>query len=145
MGSSIVTVKAALTTALQAAMPAGVQVTYGDAGQVSRKERVWIGDVAEAIHEPVVLKAGKRRREERYEVTLHVEVIGKPTVQANEERVLALVLVIEDALANDPTVSGSVPAGGWAVVAGLDMSSNDTSDGILTVADVRVLVTGRLL
>lgn len=146
MGSSIVAVKDGLLALLVADEDmAGVQVSYGDTGDTARRERVWLGDVEEAIHEPAVLKAGRRRREETYQITAHVEVVGKPSPQANEARALALAHAIEDTLADDPTVGGTVPVGGWAIVNRLMMETGDTTDGVLTHVEVNILVKGRLL
>jgi hypothetical protein len=146
-GTTITAVKAALVSQLST-LPAlsGVQITYADPGDTARKESIWCGTVRDADHEPVALKAGRRRREENYELLVHVEVMGtRLTPQRTEERATALALVVEEHLADNPNLSGEVPGLLFAVVGGLEMTTDQTTAGPRTFMSIRINVKSRLL
>lgn len=142
-GTTAASFKGSLRSVLAAALP-GVQVEYADPGKWSRRERVWLGEVEDGEHEPTGFRQGRRRREETYVVRVHVEVIGSAKdAQGNEERAVAIVTAVEEAVADDPTAGN--PAVAFAVVSGFSMSTTHTTDGPRTTADVSVAVKARLL
>lgn len=137
--------KAAAKVALAShASLAGVQVAYGDPGGTGRRERLWLGDTEDGSQEPVALRSGRRRRDEEYVLSIHAEVIGSgKTPEATEARAVALATVVEEIVADSPTLG--VPNVLWALVSGQDMATSETTDGPRTVITTRITIRGRLL
>lgn len=146
-GSVMAAVKAALVTQL-AALPslAGVQVTYADPGEVARKENIWFGRVRDNDHEPVALKAGRRRREENFTLDCMVEVGGtRLSPQASEERAIALGTAIEEHLADYPKLQDAVDGVAFCVISGMELFTDQTTNGPRTVLTINIDVKARLL
>lgn len=145
-GTTMADAKAALVAALRVrAGLTGVQVDYADQGGTARRQRIFLGDIEDNDHEPVALRAGRRRREENYTLAVIVEVIGvSPAPENNERRALELAREVEECLADDPTL-GRTPGVVTALVGGMDLSTSETTDGPQTRVAVRVAVKARLL
>jgi hypothetical protein len=144
-GTTIVAVKRALRDGL-ALRPAlqGVLVNYGDPGDRGRREQIWMGRIQRADQEPVALRQGRRKRDEDYDLWVHIDVASKVTPEDNEARAIEIVQEVESLLADDPSI-GNVPGVLWAVVSQMRLNTVETADGPSTSAIVTVNVRGRLL
>lgn len=138
-------VKAALRDSLKT-RPAlqGVLVNYGDPGDRGRKEQVWMGRIERADQEPVALRQGRRKRDEDYDLWVHIDVASKVQAEDNEARAIELVQEVESVLAEDPSL-GEVQGVLWAVVREMRVNTVETGEGPSTSAIVIVNVRGRLL
>jgi hypothetical protein len=146
-GSIMVTFKQDLLATISA-MPgmAGVKVSFGDPGENALKENVWFGRIYDNDHDPVALKAGRRRREENFTLEIYVEVGGtRLTPERCETRALELGLLIEEYLADNPKLDGNVDGLLFAVVSGMELFTSQTTDGPYTRHTVSVDVKARLL
>jgi hypothetical protein len=143
-GTTIVAVKRSLRDRLKARHGlSGVLVNYGDPGERARREQIYIGEVRTPEHEPVAIRAGTRKRDETYELSVHVQCASKVQPEANEVRLVELIHEVESELAEDPTV-GSVPGVLFAVVSELSFRTLETPDGPVSAAVVIVTVRARL-
>lgn len=146
-GSIMVTFKTTLLAEL-VAMPgtAGVKLSYGDPGENALKENIWFGRIYDNAHDPVALKAGRRRREENFTLDIYIEVGGvRLTPERCEARALELGLLIEEYLADSPKLDGTVTGLQFAVVSGMELFTSQTTDGPYTRHTVSVDVKARLL
>lgn len=102
--------KAQLLTLLQAALP-GVQGGYALNPELERMNSYWLGDVNPAQHHLPIMMAGRKVREELFD--LHVHFLARDSVspQGAETLVLSYLSALEDTLANDPAIglSGTEP------------------------------------
>jgi len=82
----------------------GCQISYADTAnvQASTRERIWIGRSSNGFQSPAALSPS-RRRDERLEVTVWIEVI-KTTPELAETRAITIGKAIEQAIASDPKV-----------------------------------------
>ncbi len=146
-GTTAAAFKAALKSSLMAYGPlSGIQVVYGQDVEARKTGCIRLGAVEDAGVAPTGLKAGRRRREEDYVLHVIVEVIGTAGgPEANEARAVTLGTAVEEFLADNPALSGSVPGLLFAVVSGFSMETSETTDGARTVLDYSVSVKGRLL
>lgn len=139
--STIVTTKRALVDLLLS-RPAldGVQVTYADPGDKAKATQLWLGEVREASQEPVSIKAGRKKRDETYDLDVIADAI-KPTPETAEARCLELVAEVEDVVADfDIGVDGV-----WSVgVTDFRMKSTHAETGTLARAVVTLTVRARL-
>lgn len=143
-GTSMVTVKRAIFTKLQEVIPDGAKVYYGDPGD-GRKDVVWVGDLVLGDIEPTALRAGRRKRDEDYTIYIFVEVTGTGRdVAKSEDRAIELGILVEEMLADDTTVQGSVGTG-WAIISGERLVTVTNSDGHRTQLRYEVSVKSRLL
>jgi hypothetical protein len=146
-GTTMVAVKQALVDQL-GALPALADafVSYGHPGERGRKELIWLGDVRIGDQEPVAIKAGRRRREESYELELNVEVAGtKLAPERSELRAVELGTVVEEYLADHPMLSPPVAGVLFVVVTGATLRTVDTSNGPVSRLTFTVQVKARLL
>lgn len=146
-GSIMVTFKTTLLEAI-GVMPgmAGVKVSFADPGENALKENIWFGRISDNDHDPVALKAGRRRREENFTLEINVEVGGtRLTPERCETRALALGLLIEEYIADNPKLDGTVDGLLFAVVSGMELFTSQTTDGPLTRHTIDVDVKARLL
>lgn len=144
--STVITVKQALVSLLDAAMP--VPVTYAWPGKMTQPEAVFLGphpetsDVRIDVDSQIpTMKAGRKQRAETYSVRVTVWVFRPDlNVEGAEEcetRAFELFESIEDVLANDPTLGSTdvqlatiqrfsstlFPfASGWACELGIDLA-----------------------
>ena len=133
---------------VMAAMPemAGVKISFADPGENALKENVWLGRIYDNEHDPVALKAGRRRREENFTLEIYVDVGGtRLTPERCETRALELGLLIEEYLADNPKLDGAVDGLLFAVVSGMELFTSQTTDGPYTRHTVSVDVKARLL
>lgn len=145
-GTTAASFKASLHALITTALAAeAVQVEYADTPRWARRERVWMGPLTEGDHDPAAIKAGRRRRDESYDLAVMVEVIGHaPAPSDNEARAAAIATLIEEALADDPTVGGSTNVL-WATVVGVSLETTETTDGPRSVLEMTVAARARLL
>jgi hypothetical protein len=145
-GSTIVAVKQALITNLSALGGlSSVHISYAHPGEKGRKENLWLGAVRDGEHEATALKLGRRRREENYEVELHVEVGGTQlSPERSEERAIVIGTLVEEYLADNPKMGGVINVL-FAVVTGIDMHTLNTTNGPLTQLMLTISVKARLL
>lgn len=141
-------VKATLKSAFQA-VPAlnGIQVSYGDPGKLVRRETIFLGSTEDqAVVDPVGFRAGRKRREEDYDLRLHIEVSGTPGgPEASERRAADLGQAIEEYLADHHDLGGIVPGLLWARVSGWSLRTEETTDGAWSVLTYTVSIKARLL
>jgi hypothetical protein len=147
-GTTIPAVKTALKTAISglSAMTSStppVQVAYGEPGSTQRRECVYLGAaVDDSEHETTALRAGRRKRDETYVLKVHVEVIGTPNPETVETRAVALSTPIEEWVADNPKLT--VDAVQFALVSGVTLDTQETTDGARTVVTIDVRVRARL-
>lgn len=142
--STVAATKAALRTQL-AARPGlqGVQVVYGD-GDTRRRESIRLREATTAAVVPTALAPGRRKREETFDLSVEVEVIGQPTPEKNEARAVTLMGEVDGLLADDPHLGGAVDGLLFAMVTGWQMDTGQATDGPQTVVTVTVTVRSRL-
>lgn len=144
-GSTIVAVKQSLVTDLKAiGGMADVSISYAHPGERGGKEIVYCGNVRSGEHDPVALRAGRRLREENYDLDVHVIVSGtKLTEDGSETRALVLGKLIEEHVADNPKLNTVNVA--FAVVSAIELETLSTSNGPLTQLTLTVSVKARLL
>lgn len=103
--STVPGVKAALVSLIEAADPS-LQVDYADQGDTARRERCYMGNVQTHNSEPAGMRADKRRRHEKYDLSVWVEVIGHESAQACEARAFAIAALVDDIVADEPKLDG---------------------------------------
>lgn len=109
---------ALLKTALATAGAGGTQIRVDDAynGKLVEREYVYFGHIT-GPHEPLAFRNGGRLpRLEELTVNLHVEaVVPNGNTTDSDTRVVAIGQVVEETLANDPTLGGTVTGllGAW--------------------------------
>ncbi len=148
-GTTVVAVKAAVRDALAALSGtggplSGVQVSYANPGSSARRETVYLGDVEDGEHEVAAFRSGTVPRREVYLLPVLVEVTGKPSVEANETRAVAIGTVVEETVCADPTLGGVANVAS-VVPAGFALQTDDTDAGLhLSRLTVLLRVTARL-
>ncbi len=120
----------------------GVDVVHTPEREL-RSEAVWLGKTTDNSVNEYALKAGRRRRDETYEVEVMVRVSSKKTSAANETRAMVLTAAIEDLLADDPK-TGSVDGVLYAWVTGTEMDTGYIEKSATTEVKVTVEVRARL-
>lgn len=103
--STVPAVKAAVVTAVAAALPS-VQVVWGRPSDTAiARETVYIADVS-GNHRIPVMTSGRKHREEEVSIDVVVAVLkARGTSQAAEERAWELLDALENVLADDPTLT----------------------------------------
>lgn len=97
----------ALLTALNAALPAGVDAYESWPGHQAAAEMVVLGEVTWDDYEIASLKTGRQRRQENYRVGVEVFVIGQDGSTPADpsparDRAFSLLTDLEDLLADTP-------------------------------------------
>lgn len=108
-------VKAAIVTAVEAAAPSGVDVSY--AWQPwGQSDQIFLGDVEGTSTIPTV-KSGRKQRQESYRIDAVIRVVDADSDDAavTEARAETLMAVLGDVLADDPQISAAT-AIQWAMV-----------------------------
>lgn len=105
--STVPTVTDALLTALNAALPSGVDAFEAWPGPGAAAEMIVLGAVTWDAYEIASLKTGRQRRQEDYAIGYEVFVMGQagttPADPSNaRDRAFVLNTEIEDALADTP-------------------------------------------
>ena len=143
--STMVAVKAALVNVLRGRPGLdSVLISYADPGDKGRREQAFFDEVRASEQRSVSMKAGRKRRDEEYELDLVVDVSSKTTPESVESRCLDIVSELEDVLALDPTIGGTDGVL-WALVSDLRLKTLETGDGPVCRAIVTITVRGRLL
>jgi hypothetical protein len=142
--STIVPVKQELVAALRS-RPAlqGVLITYADPGDKGRREQMFCSEVRVSEQNPVALRAGRKSRDEEYEVDLIVDCASKASPETAEARCMEMVSEVEDELAEDTTVRGTDGVL-WATITDMLLKTVETGDGPVARATVTITVRGRL-
>jgi hypothetical protein len=137
--STLITVKSAIVTLLQAALP-GVQVSYHHPGEPGMEaECVFLGH-ATSTNEVPTMRANRKKTDERYILQVVVEVKGEGRTQLQADtRCMELFAEVEDMIADDPNL-GLGNAIHWARLAGWEQigGSTGTGHGCRVEADVEV-------
>ena len=129
-GTVAAALRAALVDALDS-LVAPVPFHYGAPGDLGRTETIWMGSAREAStdgSQDVRQLGVPVRRREDLRMDLVIEVMSKNTARASEARAVALGLIIEEYLADNPTVGG-VTNLLWCLVDGVQLDTNETADG----------------
>tara|TARA_R110000803_G_scaffold79437_1_gene145049 strand:+ start:723 stop:1172 length:450 start_codon:yes stop_codon:yes gene_type:complete len=145
--STMYAVKTKLLTLLQDdAGLSAVQVTYGDPGGAMRRESIFMGDINSSDQFPEVLASGRRRRLEEYTLDVHVFVQSKAAgLQEAEQRAVSLASTVENVVADNPQLGGTVSGLMFAECSGMSMSSAEAgADGPVVETIVQFLVKARL-
>ncbi len=129
-----------LATAFATAAP-DVAVTYGHPGLNPADDLVAVMGVT-ADQEPGPMRVGPRHREETLRLTVVVSTFrgGGPEVQPlATAQAYALLAELEDALATDPTLSGTVR---WAQIESYELAEADDPDVLAAgrVAEISAVV-----
>jgi hypothetical protein len=103
--STAPTVRAALIAALDARPGLnGVTVTHFWQGDADTQEAIYLGNTT-LNNEWVVLRAGRKPREEEYRIVLHVRCMTPGEWgPAAETRIFALLAEVENLVADDPAI-----------------------------------------
>ena len=146
-GTTMVAFKSKMVE-LISAMPEfdGVKVSYADPGDKALKENVWFQRITLNDVEPVALRTGRRRRDETYQAELVIEVSGtRLTPERAEARSLELGLHIEEYLADNPKLDGSLPDLITALMLTQRLSCSETDQGPTAIHVLTIEVRARLL
>lgn len=123
-----------------------VQVEWGWPGENAvGGELIWIGNVEMADQDAAAI--GQGRRDERYTISVYVDVAMKVTELADVGRRTAeLVREVEAAVHNDPQLGGGLPSDGWAQIGDVEPGPTiPVGDGVHNnVARVRVACRARI-
>lgn len=119
---------------------AGVLVTYEEQSDPAR-ETVTLDPEVEYDGEFHTMKSGRKRRDGTYSFDVMFSAVSSQAQRTNEERVVAMVAALEDIIADDPGLAGSVPGVLWVRLAEMTMKTEKDSDGFAgTELRVRVEV-----
>lgn len=141
--STLVTVKSAIVSLLETALPT-VQVSYHHPGEPEMKnECIFLGH-AQGEKTVPVMRAGRKKTDEEYTVQVIVEVKGEGLTQlAADTRCMELFGEVEDVFADDPNIGlGSDIF--WAQVVGWEQIGGSTGTGHGCRVEVDVAVKARL-
>ena len=129
-----------------AAFPGAVQVSWGYPGVDAGAELVWVGEFESADQEPAAI--GQGRRNESYHVSIYVDVAMETADPADVNvRVAEHVRVLEEVLADNPTLDGALHSDGWAEIADVETvvaTQPATDTAFAGVARVRVACRARI-
>jgi hypothetical protein len=145
-GTNVIAVKAALLTVLQGAQSSTVSVDYAYSGKTdgTARQYVWLGK-ATFEQDYAALTSGRKPREEVVVIDVHVTAY-KPggTVQDTDAAVVALALVMENAIANDPQLGGAVTGLRYAGIRGGEMEYAIDDEGVASLITYHVTFKSRL-
>lgn len=111
--STVPTARAALVTALTAALPE-TQIAWSHPGDAREPESIYLGE-ARIDSEVATIRAGRKKRQERYTIDVLIDVAADgPTGQDASERAFVLLGELEDILADDPSLG--LPQPFWAAL-----------------------------
>ena len=143
MASAGKTAKAALHTMLAAAYAThapAVQVSYGHPGPTVVEDLVAVTSVT-AEQEPGPMRVGPRTREESLRIGVVISCYrggGADVQQTVTEQAYALLTILEDALAVDPTIAGTVR---WGQVESYELTEADDPDVLARGRVTEITVT----
>lgn len=145
-GTNVAAAKVALLSVLQgAASPTTtVEYAYSGKGDGQARQYVWLGK-ATVQQDYAALTAGRKPREEVCVIDVHVSAY-KPggTVQDADAAVIALGLVLENAIANDPQLGGTVTGLRYAGIEGGDLEYAIDDEGVASLMTYHVTFKSRL-
>lgn len=136
--------KVALYERMKAAAPTGVQCTFAETGDNSRRKQVWLGATADDDLAPVAMRAGAKPTNVTGYVEVHAVVITPGDPITAERAVYEIRDFVKDACG---ALNGDLPS-----VRGLldvrpesaSVESTETTDGAFSALTVRVRVRGRV-
>ncbi|MDO0926780.1 hypothetical protein QQY24_15645 [Streptomyces sp. TG1A-8] len=134
--------KSALFDRLKASVPAGVQCTYAETGDNSRRQQVWLG----ATTDDDLASAGMREGRKPTNVTGYVEVHAVVISPGNPIDAERGVYVLRDSITeacatvDRATVTGLVDLRPESA----SVETSETTDGAFSALTVRVRVRGRV-
>lgn len=106
---------------------------------------LFLQDTDIADSEPATLKAGRKTRDERFEIRLNAVASQFPTAEGAEERAVFIAGTVEDLLAEDTHALNDESNGiQWAFVSGYQLSTYPLESGFECVIEVTVQVKARL-
>jgi hypothetical protein len=135
--------KSALVTALQASSAlTGVQVSYGNPGDIQRSESIWVGD-SRSQQQPSAMKSLPVRRDEVYTTDVMVEITQPRSTQEGVDlRATVLAAAVETVIAENPSLS--VTGVLWSTVVSYDMAGGFDADGRVCIITIGVETHARL-
>jgi len=141
--STLVTVKSAIVSLLQAALP-GVQVSYSHPNEPeAHGEFVFLG-FAQSTNTVPVMRGGRKKTDETYTVQVVVEVKGEGLAQlAADIRCMELFAEVENIIADDPNL-GLGNDIHWARLEGWEQVGGTTGTGHGCRVEANVEVSARL-
>ncbi|MEV0126347.1 hypothetical protein AB0I16_33185 [Streptomyces sp. NPDC050703] len=136
--------KVALFEALKVVMPSGVQCSFAETGDTSRRKTVWLGATTDDDLAPVAMRAGPKPTN----VTGYVEVQAVVVTPGNPVDAERQVYEIRDHVktacaalnANLPAVPGLLDVRPESA----SVESTETTDGAYSALTLRVRVRGRV-
>jgi hypothetical protein len=137
-------VKAALVSTITAALP-GVQVSQGWPGRGIEPEFVAVANVSGTMSLPL-MQAGRKPREDDFVISILIGTAkgGRDTIEEVEARALELLAVVEDALADDPSL-GEIDGVLWMAIERVDGPNSEiTTEGPAAFLTVEIAVRSRL-
>lgn len=143
--SRVVAVRSALIDALAAlASLDGVVVEYAWRFGSTDRERIFTGR-ARATHGPASLKSGRTHRNERmtFDLVVLVEKVDGTQEEA-DERALVLGAVVEEYVADNNTLGGTVSGLNWITVSGVELNGLANDRGHLAELTYSLTYDARL-
>lgn len=142
--STVYAFRAALVEAV-AAVLTDVQVSHGYPGEsFLEREAVYVDRVT-GRHQIANIKAGRKQRDETYVATVVVSVVNDDGTAADaEERAFELLQVVEDILADDPSMNDTDGVV-HATAGDFRMLSDLTTNGAACVLEFDINVNARLI
>jgi hypothetical protein len=134
--TNAVAIKKALVALLAPAL-ADVRVDYAYDGKRIEREYVYLGR-ATGPHAPLVFRAGGRLpRREELTITLHVEVrLPAALPEETDERAVRIGDLIEESIADDPQMGGTVPGLLSIMVSHSELLAGFVEDGVSSSASL---------
>lgn len=147
--STVPALKQALFTQFQSASAlSGLQVAYSFPGDATTNSVIYLGDVRGTSVIPT-MRATRKTREEKYTVDVWIEIADAQNDSSGAEATaFQMYGAVEDILANDPTLGGSVFSGGtgWATITAFELltGQDDSRLGWAASLKIEIEVTARL-
>lgn len=145
-GSRVVAVRSALIDGLAAVGGLStVDVIYAwKFDQELPRERIFTSRVR-ATHEPASLKSGRTFRNERvtFDLVVRVEKVDG-TAEEADERALVIGALVEEYVADNRTLGGSVSGLNWVVVSGMELNNLSNDRGNLSELVYAITYDARL-
>lgn len=129
-----------------------VLVSYAQPVETPRRETIHLGDVEDGEQTPVALRAGRRKRQEDYTLSVVVTVASSPTPEKTDARAAALAGAVEEFLADHPKLydeagPGPAPVPGLiaALASGVNLTTGLSSDGAVSTLTLTVAVKAQIV
>jgi hypothetical protein len=136
--------KVALFDALKAAVPAGVQCTFAETGDNSRRKSVWLGATTDDDLAPAAMRSGAKPTNVTGYVEAHAVVTTPGDPIAAERAVYEIRDHVKEACGALNANLASVPGLLDVRPESASVESTETTDGAYAALTVRVRVRGRV-